>query len=81
MQILKERANEKQDYAITLARQVYQQDLAAIEALECALPTTITATPDDAPQAPNTMALIESLLPDDKPFTVAVMMGCEGNKF
>ena len=75
-QQLRQRAAEKRDYAFKLARRIYQHDLAAIEALECALPATIDAEPvDDAPQVPNTMGLIQSLIPPDKPFTVADLMG------
>src|SRR5688572_13370969 len=75
-QQLRQRAADKRDYSISVARRIYTQDIAAIDTLERALPARTNLEPvDELPPIPNTMSLIESLIPKDKPFTVSDMIG------
>lgn len=71
---LRKRAQEKRDFAIQLARQIYQRDLAAIDAIDHALPPQTAPEPTATPAVTNTVSLIQSLIPADRPFTVSEMM-------
>ena len=73
---IKKRAEEKRDYAIRLARQVYQhRDVMAIEALDRALPLQAIPEPTATHAVTNTISFIEMLIPADRPFTVTDMLG------
>ena len=72
---LKKRAQENRDYAIQLARQIYQRDLAAIDAIDHALPPQSIPEPTATLAVTNTEALFPSLVPVDKPFMVSEMLG------
>jgi hypothetical protein len=55
IQALRKRAEEKRDFAIQMARQVYQRDLAAIEALDRSLPLQVAPEPEAMQDAKNTI--------------------------
>lgn len=74
IEVLKARAMQKRDLAIAQARRIYQRDLAAIEALGNSLPVQFTPEPTAVRSDANTTSVIQSLIPPDKPFTVADMM-------
>ncbi len=71
---LRKRAEEKRDFAIQMARQVYQRDLASIEALDRSLPLQVAPEPEAMQDAKNTMSLIRALIQPGKPFTASDMV-------
>jgi hypothetical protein len=71
---LRKRAEEKRDFAIQMARQVYQRDLAAIEALDRSLPLQVAPEPEAMQDAKNTISVMRALIQPGKPFTAADMV-------